>query len=128
MTLAPDPRRHSHCLGYLYAGLAFLTAVTLLALPTTRLFAQTSPSIAAVDPSSGKVGDTVTVTGTNLAKSSVAAVFLSDDKSDYKAVVTEQSDAKIVIKIPQVKHGNYNLSFQEGTAIYILPFRFTVEE
>src|ERR1035438_8707570 len=52
----------------------------------------------------------------NLAKSSVAAVFLSDDKSDYKAVVTEQSDAKIVIKIPQVKHGNYNLSFQIGTS------------
>src|ERR1022692_175794 len=54
MTLAPDPRRHSHCLGYLYAGLAFLTAVTLLALPTTRLFAQTSPSVAAVDPSPAK--------------------------------------------------------------------------
>ena len=128
MTLAPDPRRHSDRLGYLYAGLVFLAAVTLLTLSTTRILAQTSPSVATVDPSSGKVGDTVTVTGTNLAKSSVAAVFLSDDKSDYKAVVVEQGADKIVIKIPQVKHGDYNLSFQEGTAIYILPFRFTVAE
>jgi hypothetical protein len=147
MTLAPDPRHHlkrqqAHsrfsfgtlektsrfCSGYFCAGLALLAIATLLALPTAPLFAQASPSIATVDPSSGKVGETVTVTGAKLGKSSVSAVFLSDDKSDYKAVVVEQSDTKIVIKVPQVKQGDYNLSFQEGTAIYILPVRFNVQE
>ena len=147
MTLAPDPRRRLNhpqfrarfCFGtpektsllcgrYFCAGLALLAIATLLALPTAPLFAQASPSIATVDPPSGKVGETVTVTGAKLGKGSVTAVFLSDDKSDYKAVVVEQSDAKIVIKVPQVKQGGYNLSFQEGTAIYILPVRFNVQE
>jgi IPT/TIG domain len=100
----------------------------MLALPTATLLAQNSPTIATVDPASGKVGDSVTVTGEKLGKASVVAVFLSDDKSDYKAVVVEQSEEKIVIKIPQVKHGSYNLSFQQGTAIYIQPVRFTVED
>jgi hypothetical protein len=121
MILAPIPRRRFQILEFLFFAL-------LLALPTARLLAQTSPSIATVDPASGKVGATVTVTGTNLAKSAVPAVFLSDDKSDYKAVIVEQSADKIVIKIPQVKQGGYNLSFQEGSAIYILPVRFTVED
>jgi hypothetical protein len=128
MTLAPDPRRHSLRLGYLQAGFAFLAAATLLALPANRLFAQSgSPSVANVDPASGKAGDTVTIAGANLAKPAVAAVFLSDDKSDYKAVVVEQNAEKIVIKIPQVKQGGYNVSFQEGTAIFILPVHFTVQ-
>ena len=120
MTLAPSPRRHSVVLPFLFVAM-------LLSLPTARLLAQTAPSIATVDPTSGKVGETVTITGTNLAKSSVPAVFLSDNKSDFKAAVVEQSAEKIVIKVPQVKPGGYNLSFQEGAAIYILPFRFTVE-
>ena len=74
------------------------------------------------------MNDTVTVTGTNLGKASVAGVFLSDDKSDFKAAVVEQSDEKLVFKVPQVKAGAYNLSVQVGAQILILPTRFTVGE
>ncbi len=93
-----------------------------------RAFAQsTTPHITAVDPASGKVGDTVTLTGTNLGKSTVVAVYLSDDKSDYKGTLVEQAAEKLVFKVPQVKAGGYNLSVQIGTQILILPTHFTVE-
>jgi hypothetical protein len=91
-------------------------------------FAQTTPQVTGIDPPSGKVNDTATVAGSNLDKASVSAVFLSDDKSDYKATVVEQSAEKIVIKIPQVKAGGYNISIQVGDKLYIKPIKFTVEE
>jgi hypothetical protein len=147
MTLDPDPRGHSYCdpqqqslhlsnarakktrrrRRFCFAAFALLALAMLVTIQSVRVLAQNSPSVLTVDPASGKVGDTVTVTGTNLARATVAAVFLSDEKSDYKAVVVEQSAEKIIIKIPQVKQGGYNLSFLEGTAIFILPVRFTVE-
>jgi hypothetical protein len=92
------------------------------------LFAQNSPHIAGVDPSSGKVNDSVIVTGTNLGKGNVSAVFLSDDKNDYKAIVVEQADEKIVIKVPQVQVGSYNVSIQQGDKIIIMPVHFKVEQ
>src|ERR1035437_9413074 len=49
------------------------------------------------------------------------AVLLSDDKSDYKATIVEQTDEKIVMKVPQVKSGDYNISIQVGTNIFIKP-------
>ena len=67
------------------------------------------------------------MTGENLGKSNVSAVFLSDDKTDYKATVVEQSDGKIVMKVPQVKAGDYKVSLQAGNNIYIQPVRFTVQ-
>ena len=103
----------------------FLAAAILLA---RMVFAQSSPQITGVDPPSGKVNDTVTVMGENLGKGSVSAVFLSDDKTDYKATVVEQSDEKIVMKVPQVKPGNYNISVQVGNTVLIKPVRFSVEQ
>jgi hypothetical protein len=89
--------------------------------------AQGNPRVTGVEPASGKVNDNVTVAGENLGKSSVSAVFLSDDKTDYKATVVEQDDAKIVMKVPQVKAGDYKVSLQAGNNIYIEPVRFTVQ-
>jgi hypothetical protein len=103
----------------------FLAVAVLL---SPLLLAQGTPQVKGVDPSSGKVNDNVTVTGENLGKSSVSAVFLSDDKSDYKATIVEQTDEKIVMKVPQVKSGDYNISIQVGTNIFIKPLRFTVQE
>ena len=90
--------------------------------------AQAPSKVSAVDPANGKVNDTVTVTGQNLGKESVSAVFLSDDKLDYKAAVTDQSAEKIVIKVPKVKSGDYNVSIQVGDRILIEPVKFKVEE
>src|SRR5882672_6988914 len=91
-------------------------------------FAQNSPQVTGVDPSSGKVNDTVTVAGENLAKTEVSAVFLSDDKNDYKATVVDQTAEKIVIKVPQVKPGGYNVSIQVGDKLFIKPVKFKVLE
>lgn len=105
-----------------------LTAfAALLALPLRLTLAQNSPSVKTVDPTSGKVNDSISVEGENLGKSVVSAVYLSDDKSDYKAVIVEQGSNKIVLKIPQVKPGDYNVSLQAGAAIYIQPVRLTVQ-
>ena len=80
-----------------------------------------------VDPLTGKVNDSVTLTGQNLGKETVGGVFLSDDKDDFKATLVDQESAKIVLKVPQVKSGPYNISIQEGDKILILPLRFTVQ-
>jgi hypothetical protein len=92
------------------------------------LFAQNNPQVTGVDPASGKVNDDVTIAGENLGKATVVAVFLSDDKMDYKATIVDQSADKIVMKVPQVKAGIYNVSVQVGTNILIKPVKFTVQE
>src|SRR5450631_3289876 len=85
----------------------FILAMVLLA---SRVVAQNSPHVAAVAPDSGKVNDSVTITGENLGKDGVAAAFLSDDTMDFKGVIVEQAADKIVMKVPQVKAGRYNIS------------------
>lgn len=105
----------------------FLVAVAVI-LFVPAVFSQTgAPHVATVAPSSGKVNDQVTLTGDNLDKKSVAAVFLSDDANDYKAAVVDQSGQKIVMQVPQVKPGDYNVSIQVGDKILILPIRFKVQ-
>src|SRR4029077_9649572 len=89
--------------------------------------AQNAPQVTGVDPESGKVNDTVTVSGNNLGKASVSSVYLSDDKNDYKATIVEQSDDKITMKVPQVKPGGYNISVQVGDKLFIKPVKFKVE-
>ncbi len=111
-----------------YAILAAAVLFAALVHVAPRAAAQsTTPHITAVDPASGKVGDTVTLTGTNLGKGTVDAVYLSDDQTDYKATLVDQAAEKLVLKVPQVKAGGYNLSVQIGTQILILPTHFTVE-
>ncbi len=90
--------------------------------------AQNAPQVTGVDPDSGKVNDTVTVSGSNLGKASVSSVFLSDDKNDYKAAIVDQSDDKITVKVPQVKPGDYNVSVQVGDKLFIKPVKFKVEQ
>jgi hypothetical protein len=102
-------------------------ALTLLLVLAPRAGGQNAPKVTAVAPAAGKVNDSVTLTGENLGKDSVSAVFLSDDKDDYKATVMEQANGKIVLKVPEVKSGGYNISIQEGDKILILPVRFTVQ-
>ena len=100
------------------AGMILFSSLTL---------AQNAPQVTGVDPDTGKVNDTVTVSGSNLGKASVSSVYLSDDKNDYKAVIVDQSDAKITMKVPQVKAGGYNVSIQVGDKLFIKPVKFKVE-
>jgi hypothetical protein len=118
--------RNSRPNRYPQMKLAFLVGAAVLL--ASLVVAQGTPQITGVDPSSGKVNETVTVMGQNLGKDAVSSVFLSDDKSDFKATVVEQVADKIVFKIPQVKAGSYNISIQVGDKIFIKPVRFTVQE
>lgn len=120
----PEKMRSRKTLRKILAVSAF---AAVLVLPLRLTLAQNSPSVKAVDPTSGKVNDSISVEGENLGKGVVSAIYLSDDKSDYKAVIVQQASDKIVLKIPQVKPGDYNVSVQAGAAIYIQPVRLTVE-
>jgi len=123
----PGAGKRSGCYPFKDAHLWLGPLVAALLLAPI-LFAQTGPRVTGVEPSSGKVNDSVTLAGQNLGKESVVAVFLSDDKTDYKATVVDQADQKIVIRIPQTKSGDYNVSIQTGNTILILPVRFKVVE
>ncbi|HVB58223.1 MAG TPA: IPT/TIG domain-containing protein [Candidatus Acidoferrales bacterium] len=112
------------CSKWMLASFGILFVMLLL---TPLSFGQSAPRITSVAPITGRVNDSITLTGENLGKSSVAGVFLSDDKNDYKAALVDQSPEKIVIKVPQVKPGGYNVSIQVGAQIYIEPVRFTVQ-
>ena len=109
------------------ASKQWLILAALIAVASATI-AQNTPNVTAVDPSSGKVNDTVTVTGNNLGKAAVSSVYLSDDKSDFKAAIVDQGDDKITMKIPQVKAGSYNISLQVGDKLFIKPVKFTVQE
>ncbi|HTC62619.1 MAG TPA: IPT/TIG domain-containing protein [Candidatus Saccharimonadales bacterium] len=103
----------------------FLAGIVLF---SSLAVAQNSPQVTGVDPALGKVNDTVTVNGSNVGKESVSAVYLSDDKNDYKSTIVEQTSDKITMKVPQVKAGSYNISLQVGDKLFIKPVKFKVEE
>jgi hypothetical protein len=108
-------------------GLFLVAAVAVAGLFLPASLAQDIVRVTGVDPATGKANDIVTVAGENLGKGKVSAVFLSDDKDDHKASVVSQEADKIVIKVPDVKPGSYNVSIQTGNSIFIQPIRFTVQ-
>jgi hypothetical protein len=86
------------------------SVVALLFAATLVLFAQEAmPRMSAVDPSSGKAGDVVAVTGENLDKANVSKVYLTDDKNDFVCEVTEQTPTAIKFKIPEKATGRLAL-------------------
>jgi hypothetical protein len=110
-----------------YALFFALAAIVTLALAMPAGLAQDASRVTGVDPATGKANDTVTIAGENLSKAKVSAIFLSDEKDDHKATVVSQETDKIVIKVPAVKPGDYNVSIQTGNSIFIQPVRFTVQ-
>ena len=107
--------------GVLQAGLGMIVLAAFA-------WAQAGPRLTGVEPAAGKAGDSLTLTGENLGTDSVEAVLLSDEEKDYPAELVEQTATKIVMKVPAVTAGGYNVSIQVDNNIYIQPVRFTVEE
>lgn len=124
LPLAGEPLRSARRIIFVSAILTFALFFAFTLLPT---IAQTNSRVTAVDPASGKVNDTVTVTGDSLGKAAVSGVFLSDDQNDHKATIVDQETGKIVFKVPEVKAGDYNVSIQVGNSLLIQPIRFTVQ-
>lgn len=106
--------------------LLFLTAAALLT--ASLALGQATPRVTGVEPEAGRADSNLTVTGENLGSDTVVGIYLSDDKSDYPATVVEQSADRIVVKVPQVMPGGYNISIHVGNNIFIQPVRFTVEQ
>jgi hypothetical protein len=106
--------------------LLFVTAAALLT--ASLVLAQGGPRVTGVEPEAGKVDSNLTVTGENLGSDTVVGIYLSDEMSDHQATVVEQTAEKIVLKVPQVMPGGYNISIHVGNNIFIQPVRFTVEQ
>jgi len=105
--------------------------VAALVCAGTALYAlQALPRCTSVDPDTAKVGDTVSAKGENLDKKSSGQLFLTDGNKDTKVIITEQSDAEIKFKVPQVKPGRYHLSIltANGASIIEQPVVLTIEE
>ena len=86
------------------------SVVLLLVTATFVLFAQEAmPRMSSVDPTSGKAGDVVAVTGENLDKTTVGKVYLTDGKNDLECSITEQSATEIKFKIPAKATGRMAL-------------------
>jgi hypothetical protein len=79
-----------------------LIPIVLLALaaPPTLFSQDVLPRCTSVEPSSGKPGDAITVTGENLGKAIVAELYFTDGKNDIKVAMSEQSDTTIKTAIP----------------------------
>src|ERR1700722_9595222 len=88
----------SDCRRIQIASLILFVAIVVI---SPILLAQGNAQVTSVDPPSGKANDSVTVIGENLGKESVSAVFLSDDKDDFKATIDEQPDLQTVVTGPQ---------------------------
>jgi hypothetical protein len=124
--VCPSPKHKTQSAAF--ARLLVISLVAMFAFAIFPAAAQQGAHVASVDPASGKVNDSVTATGSMLAKTTVAGVFLSDDKNDYKATIVSQDADKIVFKVPQVKAGDYNVSIQVGANLLIQPVKFVVQE
>lgn len=111
-----------------YNRLRVAATVLAVALLAIGAWGQDHPTVNGVDPGTAKAGDKATITGVHLAKPGVIAVFLSSTTEDFPAIVQEQSETKIVIKIPKVKPGDYNVSIQVDKAILIMPVHVKIEE
>jgi len=80
----------------------FCMAVVLFAF-------QATPRCTAVDPDSGKKGDTITAKGENLGKSSIAEIYLTDGQKDTKVTISDESDTEVKFTVPEIKAGRYHL-------------------
>ena len=82
-----------------------LTAATLVLQAQ-----QASPRLTGVEPGNGKAGDTLTASGENLDKGSVAELYLTTGSKDYKVPMSEQTGSSIKFKIPaETPAGRYAL-------------------
>ena len=90
---------------------------------------QALPRCTAMDPDTGKVGDTIAVKGENLNKASISGVYLTDGSKDIKATISEQTDTQIKFKVPEIKPGRYHLAMltANGASMIEQPVVLTVE-
>ena len=77
-----------------------LALLGLLAAPASLFADSSTPLMRRVEPGVAQAGDVVKVTGDNLGRANVAALYLTDGKNDTKVVIVEETTNSIVFKIP----------------------------
>lgn len=112
----------------------FAVALVLLmasAVPALLDAQAAFPRLTAVNPDVGKVGDTLTVEGENLAAPGVTGLFLTDGKTDFKTVIVDQNATAIKFKLPgDAKPGRFSLMILTGGSdpkLIEQPVKVTVE-
>jgi hypothetical protein len=78
-------------------AIPFLFALAPAALPQGDSH---MPVMATVEPGSGASGDVLTVAGANLGADVVAALYLTDGKTDVKTIIVQQTATSITFRIP----------------------------
>ena len=83
-------------------GISLLSIPLLvaLALPANLQAQADMPLMSSVEPTSGKVGDVLSIQGANLGQDKVAQLYLTDGKTDLKVPMIEQTSTSIRFRIP----------------------------
>ena len=94
----------------LLVALALVVLLTPFACAAVARDPGPTPLIKAVDPDTAKAGDEVTVSGTNLARDTVAAVYLTQGEKTIKVKVTSQTATDVKFLIPaDLKAGRFGI-------------------
>ena len=113
----------------LFAVVLFLLAAS--AIPTLLDAQAAFPRLTVVNPDTGKVGDTLTVEGENLASPGVSGLYLTDGKTDFKTDILDQNATAIKFKLPRdAKPGRFSLMIMTGGSdpkLIEQPVKVTVE-
>jgi len=82
-------------------SIVFIISLLLVVMAAPPLMAQeTIPRCTTVEPTSGKTGTDIVVTGENIGKEVVAKLYLTDGKNDIELVIGEHTATTIKTKIP----------------------------
>ena len=87
--------------------LSFIAPLLLAAAATA--YGQAMPRMTAVEPTNGKTGDVIVVSGENLQKDIVSKVYLTDGKNDIEVAISEQTEKELKFKIPAKAAGRLSL-------------------
>ena len=94
-------------MGLSLLSIPLLVAVALQANPQPP---SGMPLMSSVEPASGRIGDVLAIQGANLGQDSVAALYLTDGKTDVKLLIIEQTSTSIRFRIPpEAKPGRFSL-------------------
>jgi hypothetical protein len=72
----------------------------MVAAPPMLLAQDALPRFTSVDPTSGKIGAVITVTGENIGKNVVDKVYFTDGQNDIAVAITDQADTTLKVAIP----------------------------
>jgi type 1 fimbria pilin len=105
-----------------------IIGATLLTLSASSAAGSSNVHLTGIDPATARAGGNITLKGENLTQDNVAAVFVSNASDDFPAPIVEQTGTKIVVKVPKVKAGDYNISIQVKRDVLIQPIRLTIRD